>query len=94
MSRRALLSIVIGVALLPTFGGAEPASGVHRIGYLTPFALNGLVIQAFLFKGATPADLPVEQPTQIELIINARSARALAITIPPSILLRADEVIQ
>lgn len=91
----ARLAIERGLPTLTTFkemvdGGAMLSYGVslpysyHRAAYFVDKIL----------KGARPAELPIEQPTELELVINLKAAKALGLTMPPSLLLRADRVIE
>src|SRR5437899_1667822 len=93
------IPVVFPTAIDPV--GAGVVASLARPGGLMSYGPNtaGLwpraaVLVDKILKGAKPADLPVEQPTKFELVINLKTAKTLGLTIPQSILVRADEIIQ
>ena len=89
------LALRNGVPTMCTFKEQVEDGGL--LSYGPDLAVNSYRAAAYvdkILKGAKPADLPVEQPTKFELFVNLKTAKALGITIPQSVLLRADEVIE
>ena len=98
LSQRNRINALALGARLPTMYGVRDyveADGLMSYGpnYANLFSRAGDFVDKIL-RGANPGDLPVEQPTKFELIINLKTAKALGLTIPESFLLRADEVIE
>lgn len=83
---------------IPTVSGwAQFVEGGNLMSYGPNLRAASFRLASFvdrILKGAKPADLPVEQPLRVELVVNARTAKALGVTIPPAVLLRADRVIE
>jgi putative ABC transport system substrate-binding protein len=96
-ANRSGIAELVAKQRLPSIGRKEFAEAGGLIGYGVNFL--DLYRQAATFvdkilRGAKPGDLPIEQPTKFELVINLKTAKALGLTIPQSVLARADEVIQ
>ena len=95
--RRRLADLAIAHRLPMMVGSREYAEAGGLVSYGTDYPELFRRAAAYIdkiLKGAKPEDLPVEQPTKFELVINLKTAKALGLTIPPSLLARADEIIQ
>jgi putative tryptophan/tyrosine transport system substrate-binding protein len=95
--RERLAELAIKAALPTMFGHPEEAEAGGLMAYGTDLPALYRRAAAYvdkILKGGKPSDLPVEQPTKFKLIINLKTAKALGVTMPPSLLLRADQVIE
>jgi len=93
--RLAELSLTYRMPVLSSESGFAQAGGLMNYGDSIDQAWRRSAVQVDkILRGAKPADLPVEQPTKFELVINLKTARALGLTIPPSLLARADQVLE
>ena len=92
-----MISFAASARLPAIYGGAIIVRDGGLVSY-GPLLVEHYVMAAGyvdrILKGAKPADLPVEQPTRFELFINLKTAKALGLTIPQSLIVRAEEVIQ
>jgi putative ABC transport system substrate-binding protein len=97
-THRARLVELVAKTGLPAMHGVRQAAEAGGLMSYGPnyfeLGMRGAYYVDKILKGAKPADLPVEQPTKFELVINLKTAKTLGLTIPPSVLVRADEVIQ
>lgn len=96
-NRRLIVDLAASYKLPTIYTAREFAEDGGLLSYATDYAHLYSRAATFvdkIFKGANPADLPIERPTKFELVINLKTAKALGLTIPHSVLIRADEVIE
>jgi putative tryptophan/tyrosine transport system substrate-binding protein len=96
-ARRAIIDRLRNSRLASIYEWPESADEGGLLGYGAPVTSLYRRVAALvdkILRGARPADLPIEQPTKFELVVNLRTANAIGLTIPPSLLLRADRVIE
>jgi len=97
LEHRRIVELVTKIRLPAVYPWREAvdAGGLISYGASIPGMLrHAAFLVGRIFNGAKPADLPIEQPTKFELVVNLKSASALGLEIPPTILVRADEVIE
>jgi putative ABC transport system substrate-binding protein len=92
---------IVGLAAQHRIAAVYPSKGYVDAGGLLSYGVSldenakrGAELVGKILTGAKPADLPVEQPTKLELVINLKTAKSLGLTVPQSLLARADEVIE
>jgi len=96
-NRVRIVELTLRSQIPSVFGGREYVAGGGLMSYLSSNAWHWRSAAAFvdkILRGSKPADIPVEQPTTFDLVINLKTAKALGVVIPPSLLQRADERIQ
>jgi putative ABC transport system substrate-binding protein len=95
--RNEITTLVSRLRLPAVYGYREFAEAGGLMSYGTDHDAQwrrGAELVDLIFKGAKPAELPVEQPTRFELVVNLKAAKTLDLTVPPTILLRADRIIE